>query len=297
MKTKLCVILTAGLLAACSSDSDNPTPPQNRPIYVEVSERPMIPEGAEARELDMGTRAVATTTASLAEFTMHNGSNEYEAKKKESDNTWTVTGYWPTGAGNNDKIPFYAHTVGASGVQTYNVNGDDPYINFTVHEDGFTQHDLLVAKTTASYIDHDSGNVGKIHLTFDHACAAVKFNVFITNTLAGKISNGTLTVTSIVLRDVKNTGRYYFNSGWKNVSGSNYKYFTLTNGPISVSTTPTDLPCGCIFMIPQSCSGAYLEVNFSGQTKTSVNIPLTGSWEAGKEYTVNIKLGTKSILE
>ena len=55
-------------------------------------------------------------------------------------------------------------------------------------------------------------------------------------------------------------------------------------------------------MIPQEraangTNDMYLEVNytFQGQTKTQAIIPLTVNWEAGKEYDIEIKLGTTLI--
>ena len=61
-------VLTAGLLtASCSKDDDNAEAP--RLISVEVSEQPLASESAQAR--DANTRASATTTATLAKFSMH----------------------------------------------------------------------------------------------------------------------------------------------------------------------------------------------------------------------------------
>ena len=155
------------------------------------------------------------------------------------------------------------------------------------------QHDLLVAKNTVSYNDHQ----GKVPLTFDHACAAVAFNVQITNTLKTKLGS-TLTVNSIVLRNVSNTGNYYFGtSTWGDVSGS--AYYTLTDGDITVDNTPQALSSNYLFVIPQTradngTTGTYLEINYDSNTKQAT-IPLAINWKAGQKYTINIKLGTTLI--
>jgi hypothetical protein len=188
-------------------------------------------------------------------------------------------------------VSFYAFTGG-----TFYANDGTPYVSFTVAENASTQHDLLVVTNSVAYNDHG----GKVPLTFDHACAAVAFNVQISNTLWTQLGT-TLTVNSIVLRNVNNTGRYYFGtSAWENVSGS--AYYTLTNSSITIGTEVQALSSNHLFMIPQireanGTTGTYLEVNysFSGQTQTSATIPLAINWEAGYEYTINIKLGTTLI--
>ena len=111
-----------------------------------------------------------------------------------------------------------------------------------------------------------------------------------------KLSNGTLTVNSIVLRNVSNSGKYYFGtSTWGDVSGS--AYYTLTNGNITVDTEAQALSSNYLFVIPQRSEATYLYVTytFTGQTKTSATIPLSVNWEAGKQYTINIKLGSTLI--
>lgn len=278
--------------ASCSSD-DSMTPidevktPQ-RPISVEVSEAP-FGNTTEARQL---TRAAITDLTSFNAFTMTANNGDVFKVKKENGK-WEVDGSWPYGVDNNTSVNFYAYSNG-----TYNDNSGTPYISFSMDENASAQHDLLVATNTVSYNDHQ----GKVPLTFDHACAALAFNVQITNTLkTNKLSNGTLTVNSIVLRNVSNSGKYYFGTPtWGDVSGS--AYYTLTSGNITVDTEAQALSSNYLFVIPQSrdangTTGTYLEISytFSGQTETSATIPLSVNWEAGKQYTINIKLGTTLI--
>ena len=300
MKKKLIfytVALTAGLLTACSSDDDvqeSETP--IRHISVEVNEQPMTSADDEAGARSLSTRSAITTTETFSAFKMcgvyGDGTSNYTVSK--SDNTWTVSpNTWPSDAPNATSIPFYAFTDG-----TFYANSGTPYISFTMAENASTQHDLLVAKNTVSYNDHQ----GKVPLTFDHACAAVAFNVKITSTLKSeKLGNSSLTVNSIVLRNVQNRGRYNFGtSSWSDLDGS--AYYTLTSGNMSVDTDFVPLSSNYLFVIPQSrdangTTGTYLEINytFSGQTKTSATIPIAVNWAAGSKYTIDIKLGTGLI--
>ncbi len=272
--------------ASCSSD-DSMTPidevktPQ-RPISVEVSEAP-FGNTTEARQL---TRAAITDLTSFSAFTMTANEDNLSVEKKNGK--WEVDGSWPA-VDNNTSVNFYAYSNG-----TYNDNSGTPYISFNMDENASAQHDLLVAKNTVSYNDHQ----GKVPLTFDHACAALAFNVYITNTLKTKLGS-TLTVNSIVLHNVSNTGKYYFGEtpAWDDVSGS--AYYTLTDGDITVDNTPQALRSNYLFVIPQirdanGTTGTYLEINYNSNTKQAT-IPLAINWKAGQKYTINIKLGTTLI--
>lgn len=291
------VALTAGLLTACSSDDEQKQEPPVRHISVEVNQRPMTsddPTGARSTD----TRSAITTTETFSAFSMRgiysNSTSEYSVSK--SNDTWTVTpNTWPEDdygntAPNETKVPFYAFTDG-----TFYANSGTPYISFTIAENASTQHDLLVAKNSVAFSDHN----GKVPLTFDHACAALAFNVFMSNTLSTNLAGKTLTVSSIMLRNVSNTGKYYFETAaWDDVKGT--AYYTLANSDMNITTTPQALSSNYLFVIPQSSNGTtdpylYVTYTFPEQTKTSATIPLSVNWEAGKQYTINIKLGTGLI--
>ena len=178
---------------------------------------------------------------------------------------------------------------------TYNDNSGTPYISFIMDENASAQHDLLVATNTVSFNDHQ----GKVPLTFDHACAALAFNVQITKTLKTTLGT-TLTVNSIVLHNVSNTGKYYFGEtpAWGDVSGS--AYYTLTSGNITVDTEAQALSSNYLFVIPQSSeangtTGTYLEINYTLSGSKQATIPLAVDWVAGSKYTIDIKLGTTLI--
>lgn len=304
-KILIALFLTAGLIAACSSDDERTAPvsPSNdgqpsadnvRPISVEVTQTPLTPDDPSARS--MTTRSTVTTTETLSRFYMRgiysNPTSEYDVSK--SNDTWTVTpNTWPEDAPDATKVPFYAFTQG-----TFYDNSGNPFVDFTIAENASTQHDLLVAKNNVAYSDHS----GKVPLTFNHACAALEFNVYMTNTLSTNLAGNTLTVSSIILRNVSNTGKYYFeSSSWNDVSGS--AYYTLANSYMNITTASQALSSNYLFVIPQSrdangTTGTYLEISytFSGQTQSTATIPLAVDWQAGKQYTINIKLGTSTII-
>ena len=274
--------------ASCSSD-DSMTPidevktPQ-RPISVEVSETP-FGNTTEARQL---TRAAITDLTSFSAFTMTANMDNLSVEKKNG--SWVVDGNWPV-ADDNTPVTFYAYSNYSN--RTYNDNSGTPYISFIMDENASAQHDLLVATNTVSFNKHQ----GKVPLTFDHACAAVALNVQITNTLKTNLGS-TLTVNSIVLRNVSNSGKYYFGtSTWGDVSGS--AYYTLTSG-ITVDTEAQALSSNYLFVIPQTravngTTGTYLEINYTLSGSKQATIPLAVDWEAGSKYTIDIKLGTTLI--
>lgn len=309
-KILIALFLTAGLIAACSSDDERTAPvsPSNdgqpsadnvRPISVEVTQTPLTPDDPSARS--MTTRSDVTTTESLSSFSMKGIYNSFTSSYtvSKSNDTWTVTPTtWPKDAydyfaPDATKVPFYAFTDGK-----FYDNSGNPFVDFTIAENASTQHDLLVAKNNVAYSDHS----GKVPLTFNHACAALEFNVYMTNTLSTNLAGKTLTVSSIILRNVSNTGKYYFeSSSWNDVSGS--AYYTLANSNMNITTASQALSSNYLFVIPQSrdangTTGTYLEISYtiSGKTQSTATIPLAVDWQAGKQYTINIKLGTSTIL-
>lgn len=305
-------IAAPSLLTACSSEEDNAILQEELcRIVVEVNEQPMTDALAPSREVE--TRASATTTSTLNSFKM-NGVykddylNKYTKKEytvTRQNSGWTIEpGTWPKDT-NGDAVSspeFYAHTGG-----TFYLNNDgSSYIRHIISEDASNQHDLLVAKNSATYNSNEG--VGKVSLTFDHACAAVTFNVQITQTLAGKLVNEQLTINSIKLHNVFNDGKYDYNTGWSNVTyaTSNDQQvktcYTLNSGVLSVGIDPQDLSCDDIFVIPQSreangTEGVYLDIAYTiGETSATAILPFSVNWEAGYKYTINIRLGTKQIL-
>ena len=299
-KTILLSLLAAAFLTACSSDDPEPQAPKQeeqpsqqepRLLTVEVSETPLADANGTPNQIKTRT-AEATTTASLSSFFMNYQDSKNEFTKDGS--TWS-TATWPTktSAGvtisKSDELEFYAYNNGSLIWDTSN----PPYLSFTVNSDAFNQTDLLVAKNTVSYNDHK----GKVPLTFDHACAAVKFNL-IRVTSAGE---NTIEINSVTLNGVKEQGQYHYNPtgedpNWQSLS--NPVNYTLTDSKITLSDNNTHpLPCGYLFLIPQTKSGKTLTVNYTlDNTAKTRDFSLSGTWEAGLEYTINIYIG-KSFIE
>jgi len=284
MKTNLIwnfasIMFAAAMLNSCSSDD-------------EMTYRPNTWENAVSKKtfrpikVEIGTRASITTTATLSTFNMYGASTAYTFAKEGTG--WAGTpDKWPESAEDDDMVTFYANDGG-----TYDPSTNS--VSFTMAEDAFNQKDFLVSTRTTSYTQ--SG--GTVYLTFDHACAATKFIVHISNTLNTNLGASKLYFTSITLDNVKNSGKYSFASNsWTDVSGnSNY---TLTNSVMEATTEQTELPCGNLFIIPQTlgenCTLTFnYKVGESG-TEKSATISLNGRTLNIGEETIDIKLGTSTI--
>ena len=273
-------------LAACGDNDDavpipiEPTP-SPRLLTVEVSENPMDNEEACARVMNRTT--AATTTASLSSFTM-NYTDAWYNNFTKTGGTWSTFG-WPV-SDNDTKIDFYAYNSG-----TFRWNDGNPYLNFTMNNDAFNQKDLLVA--THKQISYNDTK-GVVSLTFDHACAAVQFQICQTKKVTDEGKN--FIINSIVLKNVRKNGDYYYDSGW--TLGSNLTDLTLTNSTITLTTAYQLLPCQWLFLIPQSQDGIQLEIKYTvdeGAEKTKILNVGTDSWEQGKQYTVNIRVGSSFL--
>ena len=274
-------------LAACGDNDDAVTTPVEpaptpRLLTVEVSENPMQDNEASAREMDL--TAAATTTASLSSFTM-NYTDAWYNNFTKTGGTWS-TADWPYGVNENTKIDFYAYNAGS-----FQWNSGTPYVSFMMDEDAFSQKDLLVA--THKQISYNDAK-GKVSLTFDHACAAVQFQICQTKTVTEQ--KHSFTINSVVLKNVHKDGDYNYDSGW--TLGSNLTDLTLTNSTITLTTAYQLLPCQWLFLIPQSQDGIQLEIKYTvdeGAEKTKILNVGTDSWEQGKQYTVNIRVGSSFL--
>lgn len=315
-KTKLIfVLLTSLALGACSnSDDDELTSQQPKfyPMTIEVTENPMVQDGeAESRP----TRAAITTTPTFTGFNMSyvygsTASSHPIPATKDGDGKWKSDGSWPY---TSDEVTWYAYTYG-----TFNQTEDAnklPYINFTVEEAAANQHDLLVATASGTY----SGTGGKLSFTFDHACSALRFYV----KKSTNLDSYTLSVSSIVLKNVKKHGKYYYGtSSWNDID--TYTNYTLYSG--SAMTLGSDKTKDYValngnfgtagepylFIIPQTLtawdttgdlSNTYLEVTCTiTNTSTSTQvysgtayIPFAATFEKGTKYDVKINIGKNSL--
>ena len=279
-------LFTIPLVSSCSSDDEEEQQEVKRPISVVVSENPMKEEESGSRI----TRADdPTTTETLTSFKMMYQTDaeiktEYTATKAGSPANWSLSpNYWPTSVGDTEKIDFYAYNEG-----TYIYNDGSPYISFTVASEADSQVDFLVAHSNTSWKD----NVGKVPLAFDHACAAVQFYICKTS----KVSEKNIIVKSIDLKNVKNTGDYSYSSGWgESPTGS--QDYRLNTGDITLTTSYQLLDKKWLFLIPQSKSGISLYIKYAVGDKDNLEKPITlsGTWEAGTQYTINIRVGSSFL--
>lgn len=310
-KTKLIfVLLTSLALGACSnSDDDELTPqqPKSYPMTIEVAENPMVQVGkAESRP----TRAAITTTSTFTRFNMDykyssTGSDgtSPETATKDLEGKWSG-GSWPGDAvSSNAEVTWYAYTGG-----TFNLNDGTPYIDFTVDENATKQKDLLVATASGTY----SGTGGKLSFTFDHACSALRFYV----KKSTNINDKTLTVSSIVLKNVIKDGKYYYGTqSW--TLGTTSTDYTLLSSSQTLASDSYVLLNGSeddsyLFLIPQTLtawnpsralSNTYLEVTCTiTDTSTSTQvysgtayIPFAATFEKGTKYDVKINIGKNSL--
>ena len=229
---------------------------------------------------------------------------------KGSEGKWSITGSWPD---TSDEVTWYAYTD-----DTFNQTEDAnklPYINFTVEEAAASQHDLLVATASGTY----SGTGGKLSFTFDHACSALRFYV----KKSPNLDSYTLSVSSIVLKNVKKHGKYYYGtSSWNDID--TYTNYTLYSG--SAMTLGSDKTKDYValngnfgtagepylFIIPQTLtawdttgdlSNTYLELTCTiTNTSTSTQvysgtayIPYAATFEKGTKYDVKINIGKNSL--
>lgn len=274
-KNSFFMFMMAACLVACSSDDEPIVTPELRPLTVEISENDIV---STSTPQQAPTRAdAATTTTTLNSFSMNYQDSQYSFNKTNGE--WS-TATWPSEVGNDVKIDFYAYNSG-----NLNWNSNDPYVSFDMGDNAFSQKDLLVAKNTVAYND----NGGKVALTFDHACAAVRFYI-------RKSVDQSVTINSVELSGVLSKGDYhYVNSEWQSLSYSNT--YTLTNtSSIELTAEKQLLPCGYMFIIPQSKEGRTLKVSYTvdGNAK-EYTFNLSGTWAAGHSYTININMGTKVI--
>lgn len=302
-KSKLCILLLIATgLAACSNDDEVITA-QERPITVTVSEKPFTTPTSNAAPV-RSTRAAITTTETFSAFSIdyvYGTAPTGSRTATKTAGTWTVDGSWPDP---EKEVNWYAHSDGE-----FNLNEDDnnkPYVSFTVDENAEQQKDLLVSTLSKSY-DECSGH---LNFTFDHACAAVKFYA----KKAKNMSDYTLTVSSVILSGVVNTGDYHYDtSEW--TLGKATSSYTLYDGTAKTLTNSdyealdaTEAPY--LFLIPQTLTAwappsapanTYLELtctiskNGSNVFNGAAYIPFAATLAEGTQYDVKINIGKNSL--
>lgn len=314
-KLLLLASLFAGFTACSSGDEDDeptkttPTKPEEAarvPLTVEVSENPLT---SIAGSREDATRTDITTLPTLTAFSMNFYSSsdlrgKYDVRKNGAG--WSTTNYdeqtgisggiayWPNDATEGIyPFCFYAYTDGSF------VGGSNPYISVEVEEAAFNQKDVLVAQSAIYYRPRQSA----VALTFDHICAAVGFTIRMSEALKAKLGNDQLSVSKVRLQAIANTGKYYYDDGWKNVSNET-TYYTITYENAMVVTTEMQEmkdnkhDTFYLFLIPQKTDDAELEVTYrigEGEKKTTTITGISVDWQQGYRYYIDINLGTANI--
>lgn len=298
-KLILCVLTAFGLAACSSDDGQESASTTKRPLTVVVSENLLTDSSNEAKSRDAhNTRGAVITTETLGNFEMCAIPTKSFYTVEKSGSTWKTTPEsWPD-VGDNDKISFYAYNVGSDpeNRNCFYPDGSNSSISFTIDESPSGHIDLLVAKQENI---SEAGTGGVVHLTFDHACAAVNFKVRLTEKLFEQLSGEKLTIQNIQLQNVVNAGTYYFKTGWTDISDANKGTYTLSSASVDVTTASQSFDGGTLFMIPQTLGeDAVFSFQYSldGSNWTAKSISLKGAeWKAGEIYTMDIAIGTKVV--
>ena len=310
-------LLSLLLFAACSSDNDEqvqqPQPEKSYPLTIEVTENPMTGDGENS-----STRAAITDNSSLNKFYMsygYSGTATYinMVANKSTEGKWTTEGSWP-GAGVDTEVTWYASSVSLSnqsGVNAFYPNEGNPYISFSVEEYAETTKDLLVAKTSGTW----NGTAGNIAFTFDHACAALRFEI----KKSSNLSAYTVNVSNIKLCKVIKLAKYFWETNaWVDYATPTRTEYTLFNGTLdnlgSASYENLNAADDYLFFIPQTLTEwdktaitsstiqCYLTIactisdggsfNFSG----TAYMPFGLTLEKGHKRTVKLIIGKNSLL-
>lgn len=317
LRGRLCLLLSLGLFAACSSDDDEQAPSKKAyPLTIEVTENPLVTEGVKG----VATKGTITTASTLNEFYMgyvfaNTPSTEKEKAMKTAEGKWNG-GTWPGAAAeNNYVVNWYAYSDNNATFSA--TNGNNPNINFTVDADALAQHDLLVAKAADTW----SNCGGHLFFTFDHACSALCLYI----KKATNLNDYTLSVSNVILHNVVNQGQYYFETGTWTLADSRGSY-DIYPGSTAQTLGSTDyIPMDGVtsgedhqylFMIPQtltawdgntaiaSATTSYLEIEC---TITAANsepvysgtayVPFGATFVKGTQHNVKINIGKNSLYK
>lgn len=136
-------------------------------------------------------------------------------------------------------------------------------------------YDLMTASQTAFY----RGTASPVQFQFEHLLSRVS--------IAGRAENGNVTINSITLTGVSESGSYDSASGWSGLAAGNG--FTASN--IQLNGTTADV-IGNKLMIPQPVGGMKVSVSYtpdgaSASLSATYELPVTefvSSWEPGRSY-------------
>ena len=313
------VLLASLVLGACSSDDNNQVQlqpkPQSYPLTIEVTENSMIQDGEQSGNTTRAAITLGTTSAFETFYMDYVYGSSYSSSSitatRDSADKWTSINSWPVGG--DTEVAWYASTY-----DNFQYNDGTPYINYEVEESAADQHDLLVATKSGTY----NSTGGKLFLTFDHACSALR--IFVKKST--NINNKTLRITRIVLKNVYKHGRYYYGtSSWNKDDIDTNTDYTLYSGTAielgsasykvlnyadkanySALDDVASADKAYLFLIPQTLeawnpsvalSNTYLELTCSINDGASqvAYIPFAATFEKGRKYDVKINIGKNSL--
>ena len=259
-------------------------------------------------------RAAIKTESTLSSFYLNYKYGSYYPDEEEdvahdkqtitkSSETWTG-GNWPSDAeSSNDEVNWYAYTDGV-----FHFDGGTPnkaYVTCASDEFSAGQKDFLVSTASGTYTGTSNGNLS---FTFNHACAAVRFQV----KKSANLGEHSLTVRSIVLKNVVKHGKYYYDTdSWTliNESASDITNYTLFSGTMNPSSSYTYLNGSendsYLFLLPQTLTGwdgstgTYVEIvwesNYNSLTSGVAKIPLSKELKKGHRHDITIGIGTSAL--
>ena len=301
-------LLSLLLFAACSSDNDEqvqqPQPEKSYPLTIEVTENPMTGDGENS-----SNRAAITTTSTLDKFylnynyaSVYSESGDKQTITKPSE-TWTG-GNWPSDAvSSGDGVNWYAYTDGI--FHWTDATPKKAYVTCASDEFSGGQKDFLVSTASGTYTGTSNGNLS---FTFNHACAAVRFQV----KKSANLGDHTLTVSSIVLKNVVKHGKYYYDTdSWTliNSNPEDITNYTLFSGSMTPSSSYTYLNGSendsYLFLLPQTLTGwngstgTYVEIvwesNYGSHSSGTAKIPLAKTLMKGHRHDITIGIGTSAL--
>lgn len=222
---------------------------------------------------------------------------------RNSSNEWepSTAKYWPQ-SGTLSFLGFAKKNLSVSNVSW---NADPSYqVTMTIGDNSSLQEDLMfcaaatVDKRTTAY-----------PLSFSHAMANLQFTVAAPDGAYNSSNNTGITVSSIKLVNVYNSGNVTATRSGASVS---YAWSSLGNqknltapgiSNVSVATTATALGNGLV-VVPQTCVGVQIEYvlhNGKDGAGTAVNTTRTytytpsGSWAAGSKYTIAFSISQGQV--
>lgn len=239
------------------------------------------------------TRGAQVTTAGISNIgvsaSVYSSSSSYTSAGcgsyffKESVASGTPTKFfWPTSDYKISFFGYYPYNNAAFTVQSFASATGAPTYAYTVPSTIANQQDIM----TGQVVDQLGGSSSSINMTLSHRCSAIHFSI--TNNRSSAI-----TVNSISIEGVKYTGTLN-ESTWilsDGVNSSSTNPFTLSYGSaVSAGVTADITGTNNIFMmLPQTLPAtATLKMVVDDE---EFETGLTGTWQAGKEYTYNITIG------